>query len=985
MRVFRASDNFRFRRYGPSASHSFEPHSNVQHDFPDAKKNPRALPFSSGVKVGLWAKCFCCFKYDCFLTFANIFLLVCLILLFCFGYKVKEFSSPLRSSLEDISPSAHNLENQNSKRNTSIFNGFNTSSLADFLLTEKYHSLFTDEELRENSQLLLDFLSLRVWVRSFHESNQSSLLELASFFLKSSEDRDALITCPKRERERGHDIISDFHLINFQLDANVFGSIIFGNETNRTFHWNKDRSDVRLLLRLCPIISSAFKCIDGVFFRASGHFIEEVEQHFPTDDISFLKFRYRAQIELKEALKNFTMQATESTGTSTVLPDSFLVADHRQRQKLLEKAYQGSSILNRRFYYPLRRYTKIHGYSPLSVAETSAWRAAVNLFYGENNTKYSFSVSPLRHTYAIGIENTMKNPTRSLLPELSLIGGDFDTKTIFVSVASYRDRECAPTLLDGFKRAKNPFRLYFGVAEQNMPPDFRGHGKFSPSDASCVGQEFLLPLPIFQPSLGEEEILPDFSCDQSNMVCWSTEANWRQKEKESLNKRFFSSFSFSGTAFAENVSSSYTSKPQEPYIGKENHSSVPRENLISHVRGFLVPEEHIRIRKIDAKNAKGPTFGRFMAMLLYRGEDFILVIDSHHRFVPHWDVMATFWFGQYNDRRAVLSHYPEQYITGPSFQLERDTTSYLCNASFLGNAGYVVLSAIIASRLENFAKNNYYNAPYTPISMHSKKSDSTAFLNGIFRLPQPWVAGGFLFTSSLMLREVPFDPHLSYLFQGEEVLFGVRLWTHGYNLYSPPRNLAYHFYTRSDAPKIWSDSSQLFYSLEPLARKRVQYLLRSYQDPEKSVQGALIVRDEVEGTISSSDKNWTSEVHFFRCHEEHYFLSLIFKENLQAWRNFSSVGENKQFSEDTFDFCPPLAYSQTKEWLSSSFNATKSTINNTYSLDFPYSSESELDSFVKVDLLRYGLGKKRTLSEWYEYSGVNPVKQSFDRRWCSGW
>ena len=30
-----------------------------------------------------------------------------------------------------------------------------------------------------------------------------------------------------------------------------------------------------------------------------------------------------------------------------------------------------------------------------------------------------------------------------------------------------------------------------------------------------------------------------------------------------------------------------------------------------------------------------------------------------------------------------------------------------------------------------------------------------------------------------LIREVPFDPHLEHLFNGEEILFSARAWTHG--------------------------------------------------------------------------------------------------------------------------------------------------------------------------------------------------------------
>jgi hypothetical protein len=43
--------------------------------------------------------------------------------------------------------------------------------------------------------------------------------------------------------------------------------------------------------------------------------------------------------------------------------------------------------------------------------------------------------------------------------------------TIFVSVPSYRDVECKGTLSEIFHKAKNPYRIYVGVTEQNKLPD----------------------------------------------------------------------------------------------------------------------------------------------------------------------------------------------------------------------------------------------------------------------------------------------------------------------------------------------------------------------------------------------------------------------------------------------------------------------------------------------------------------------------------
>src|SRR5262249_10275685 len=42
-------------------------------------------------------------------------------------------------------------------------------------------------------------------------------------------------------------------------------------------------------------------------------------------------------------------------------------------------------------------------------------------------------------------------------------------ETIFVSIASYRDPECIATVLDLFRKAQYPGRVFVGVYEQNDP------------------------------------------------------------------------------------------------------------------------------------------------------------------------------------------------------------------------------------------------------------------------------------------------------------------------------------------------------------------------------------------------------------------------------------------------------------------------------------------------------------------------------------
>ena len=51
-----------------------------------------------------------------------------------------------------------------------------------------------------------------------------------------------------------------------------------------------------------------------------------------------------------------------------------------------------------------------------------------------------------------------------------------------------------------------------------------------------------------------------------------------------------------------------------------------------------------------------------------------------------------------------------------------------------------------------------------------------------------------------MLKEVPYDPHLLFLFFGEESSMSARLWTHGWDFFAPPEHFIYHLWSRSYRP-----------------------------------------------------------------------------------------------------------------------------------------------------------------------------------------
>ena len=208
----------------------------------------------------------------------------------------------------------------------------------------------------------------------------------------------------------------------------------------------------------------------------------------------------------------------------------------------------------------------------------------------------------------------------------------------------------------------------------------------------------------------------------------------------------------------------------------EQNSPDPAERCA--VAGRGLPErwlrENVRRIRVPHTQARGPTYARYLCSTLARGEAYYCQVDSHSRFVRDWDAKAVAMLRACPSPRAVLTHYPrelEQYGSA-----ETDGVPVLCR-SRVNHHGVPVFEAVIRRG------------------------------GGARRVP--FVSGGFVFARGEVLREVPLDPDLPHLFQGEEVLYSARLWTSGYDAFTPTETLVYHRYGRHDQPKFWDDLPQV--------------------------------------------------------------------------------------------------------------------------------------------------------------------------------
>ncbi len=127
--------------------------------------------------------------------------------------------------------------------------------------------------------------------------------------------------------------------------------------------------------------------------------------------------------------------------------------------------------------------------------------------------------------------------------------------------------------------------------------------------------------------------------------------------------------------------------------------------------------------------------------------------------------------------------------------------------------------------------------------------------------PVPFVAAGFYFTLGSSIDEVPFDPHLPHLFAGEELLHSSRLWTHGWDFFTPTENIVFHHYDRVGKPKYWENIPE-FFENQTRSLVKVRYLLGA--STQLPVPELLVDIDKYGmGNARSADEYWKwSQVDF---------------------------------------------------------------------------------------------------------------------------
>jgi hypothetical protein len=180
----------------------------------------------------------------------------------------------------------------------------------------------------------------------------------------------------------------------------------------------------------------------------------------------------------------------------------------------------------------------------------------------------------------------------------------------------------------------------------------------------------------------------------------------------------------------------------------------------------------LRLDVVDYRESKGTCWARNRTFQLWQGERWWLQIDSHCKFDWQWDVTLLEQMAQAQEQSIlpVLSAYC------PAYEGDR-----------------LVPFRPHRVGIQAFHDNGMCKRSWDPVD---------GMVTPVIGFT---VLAGFLFGDGRICERVPYDP--SVYFDGEEISFAARLWTHGYDIFHPTKLPIYHNYSRHNAIRHWSDHS----------------------------------------------------------------------------------------------------------------------------------------------------------------------------------
>jgi hypothetical protein len=214
-------------------------------------------------------------------------------------------------------------------------------------------------------------------------------------------------------------------------------------------------------------------------------------------------------------------------------------------------------------------------------------------------------------------------------------------------------------------------------------------------------------------------------------------------------------------------------------------------------------DKRFKIKDIPYLEAKGLPYARAVINEeLLDDEEFVVQLDSHHRFSKNWDSTLIEW---YNTLKAD-GHNP--LICGylPYYNPFKDPEQRV-QEPWLSEAASFYPHGTIFIRPTGIPNWRELDKPF----------------------PARFLSGHFAFGPNKWAKNVKHDPNI--FFSGEELNLSVRSFTHGYDLFHPHRTIIWHATMREERSGmlVWDDQSKrgesMWHTQQDIGRSRIRQLI----------------------------------------------------------------------------------------------------------------------------------------------------------------
>lgn len=273
-------------------------------------------------------------------------------------------------------------------------------------------------------------------------------------------------------------------------------------------------------------------------------------------------------------------------------------------------------------------------------------------------------------------------------------------------------------------------------------------------------------------------------------------------------------------------------------------------------------DSRFKIFDMHYVEAKGLPYARaIINEKLLEDEEFVLQLDSHHRFVKGWDNLLIEW---YNDLvedgyNPILTGYLPYYnpFNDPA---DRTMEPWLQEAASFYPHGTIFIRPTGIPDWQNLTK------PF----------------------PSRFMSGHFSFGPNKWAKEIRHDPDI--YFSGEELNLTIRSYTHGYDLFHPHRLVIWHATMREERSNmlIWDDQSKrgddMWWRQQDIGRSKIRQLLRTEDN------GFDLTGYDIGNVRSIRDYEKYAGIHFKRKSFQKYTKDRLFPpnpiiEDEQEWEN----------------------------------------------------------------------------------------------------